>query len=52
MQAFFLKLCSQECTVAEAKRTANKGEHGTTANLLQHSWAVVAWMLVHSPSII
>lgn len=52
MQAFLLKLCSQECMVAEAKRRENKGEYRTIANLLQHSWAVVAWIMVHSPSII
>jgi len=52
MQAFLLKLCSQECTVAEAKRRANKERYGTTVNLLQHSWAVVAWITVRGASII
>lgn len=37
-QAFFLKLCSQEYKVLEAKRRASKGEYETTANLLHSTY--------------
>lgn len=50
-QTFLLKLCSQEHKVVEAKRRANKGEYETTANLLQHIWALLAWILIHALSI-
>lgn len=52
MQAFFLKQSNQKGAVGEARRTANSEEYGTTASLLLHSWAGVAWILVHAPSII
>lgn len=49
---FLPKQGNQKCTVGGARQRANSGEYETTASLLLNSWAVVAWILVYTSSII